>query len=91
MGQHLAIGRGREARDAGARDGFALLRLGKVERRVMAIERGQARIMAATQTMNATDSMQITNSELRKRYTQARQSYIKAQAVLNAPLSPTLS
>ncbi len=89
-GQQLAIGRWREARDAGARGGFALIRLGKLEEGLMSIERGQARIMTASLALNTTDPTQITDVERRERYIQARLAYVAAQAALNSPLPARL-
>jgi CHAT domain-containing protein len=87
VGQHQVIGHLSSARDAGARAGFALVRLGKKEEAVLAIESGQARIMAATLAMDAFNPLTIKDADLRERYIQKSQSYAKAQKRLHRLLT----
>ncbi len=86
-GKHKAIGQGIEIRDRGARQGFALIRLGELEKGIVAIERGQARIMTASLAIDTADPTQIKDPERRQRFIQARQAHVEAGIELNKPLS----
>jgi CHAT domain-containing protein/tetratricopeptide (TPR) repeat protein len=80
----------KEGRAASTRDGFALLRLGRVEDAVVAIERGRARWLAEAMAFDAADPAHIGDLDRRERYIAARQSFINAQAVLHTLLAPEL-
>ena len=75
----------KESGDATIHDGFALMQLGRVTEAVLAIERGRARGLAKALALDAADPQQITNTERRSRYQEARQRLITAEAVLNKP------
>jgi CHAT domain-containing protein/tetratricopeptide (TPR) repeat protein len=79
-----------EGQAAGANDGFALIRLGRLEEATVVIESGRARGLAAALQLDEADPDQIGDSARRTRYIAARQSFIAAQAALHAPLSATL-
>lgn len=87
VGRDLVL---KEGRDAHARDGFVLTRLGKIEEAAVAIERGRARGLAEAIQFNAADPMLIKNTDRRTRYTEARQAFVAAQAALHAPLPSDL-
>jgi CHAT domain-containing protein/tetratricopeptide (TPR) repeat protein len=80
----------KEGHDAAIRDGYALTHLGRVEEAAMTIERGRARGLAEAMAFDAADPSLIRNTQLRTRYTVARQTFIAAQAALHTPQPPTL-
>ncbi len=94
----LALGAGaagrdavlKEGRAAAIHDGFALIRLGKIEEAAVAIEMGRARGLAEAMQINAADPERISNPERRNRYTTTRQAFSAAQAILQAPPPTTL-
>ncbi len=88
-----AVGRDvilKEGRDAHARDGFALARLGRLEEAAVSIERGRARGLAEALQFNAADPALINDEGRRARYIEMRQAFVDAQAALHAPPSREL-
>ena len=82
-----AVGRDailKEGRDAAIRDGFALTRLGRVAEAAVAIERGRASGLAEATRFNMADPERISDPERRVRYTATHQTFIAAQALLQA-------
>jgi CHAT domain-containing protein/tetratricopeptide (TPR) repeat protein len=80
----------KEGRDATVRDGFALVRLGRIDEAAMTIERGRARGLAQAMEINTTDPTSISNPERRSRYIAAHHVFIEAQATLHAPFPHNL-
>ncbi len=76
----------KEGRDATVRDGFALVRLGRVVEAAVTIERGRARGLAQAMEINSADPSHISDAARRARYTSAHHEFIEAQATLHAPL-----
>jgi CHAT domain-containing protein len=93
----LALGAGvlgrdailREGHNTATRDGFALTRLGRLEEAAITIEQGRARDLAQAIAFDAADPSRIPEEAQRKRYIDARQGFITAQAVLHTPLPST--
>ncbi|HVB74562.1 MAG TPA: CHAT domain-containing protein [Ktedonobacteraceae bacterium] len=84
-----AVGRDavlKEGRDAAIRDGFALLRLGRIEEAAITIERGRASGLAEAMQLNAADPSRISNAERRARYVAAHRAFVAAQATLQSAL-----
>ena len=80
----------REGRDAISHDGFALLRLRRIEDAAITIERGRARSLAEAIQFDAADPTLIYDEQQRTRYTHARQAFIDAQAALHTGSAPEL-
>ena len=82
-----AVGRDavlKEGRDAAIHDGYALIRLGKVEEAAVTIERGRASGLAEAMQFNSADPQRISDAERRARYVTTRQAFAAAQSVLQA-------
>ncbi len=81
----------RDGRDAAARDGFVLTRLGKLEEAIITIERDRARGLAETLALNTADPAMIRDARRRERYIIAHQQLTDAQATLNISFSRGLT
>jgi CHAT domain-containing protein/tetratricopeptide (TPR) repeat protein len=81
----------REGRDAGTRHAYTLVRLGRLEEALVAVERGRARALAETRALAAADPARIRDEARRDRYTLARQRFLDAQAEVNRPWPEDLS
>src|SRR6266567_1320183 len=87
----IALGAGVPGRDAilkeggnaAIENGFALVRLSRIGEAAVSIERGRARGLAESITLDAASPSLILDLERRSRYEQARYHLISAQAALN--------
>jgi tetratricopeptide (TPR) repeat protein len=75
----------RSGRDAGTREAYALVRLGRLDEALLAVERGRARALAETRALAAADPGRIGDTSRREAYVAARQRLIETQAELNRP------
>ena len=80
----------KEGHDAISHDGFALLRMGRIEEAAITVERGRARSLAEAIQFDAADPALIHNEQQRTRYTHARQAFIDAQATLHTGYAPEI-
>src|SRR5260370_22175514 len=81
----------KERRNAAIYDGFALVRLGRMEDAMLTIEQGRARRLTEALQLNRADPLHISDVGRRRRYQEARQALLAAQAALNTPLSHHLT
>jgi len=75
-----------EAADASTYDGFALMKLGRIEEAAVAIERGRARGLAEALALDAADPQLIGDSARRSHYAEVRGQFIDAQSELQVTL-----
>ncbi len=80
----------KEGREASARDGFALARMGKAEEAAVAIETGRARGLAEAMQFNAADAKRISDPERRAHYVAVQGAFLAAQAALQTSLPGTM-
>jgi CHAT domain-containing protein len=76
----------KEGREASARDGFALARIGKAEEAAVAIETGRARGLSDAMQFNAADAKRISYPERRAHYMAVHEAFLAAQAALQTSL-----
>ena len=76
----------KEGREASARDGFALARMGKAEQAAVAIETGRARGLSDAMQFNAADAKRISDPERRAHYLAMHEAFLVAQAALQTSL-----
>jgi CHAT domain-containing protein/tetratricopeptide (TPR) repeat protein len=81
----------KEGRNTSLQYAFALMRQGKTEHALLALERGRTRGLAEALMLDTTDPEQIRDAAMRSRFHETRQRFIEAQSALNWPFSPTLT
>ena len=81
----------KQGRNLSTQYAFALMRQGKIEQALLAIERGRTRGLTEALMLGMTDPEQISDIGIRSRFHETRQRFIEAQSALNLPFSPTIT